>query len=186
MIIPVTGFPWSQLITAAATLSAVGLTGMIASRGKRRGQRLAAYAQLIQATGDLLDTHRQNLPPPEPIDEFSGAEFNRRIDAALREVRRSVAVVELTGSVRARHAAKGLRVAAQGQAGTRVTRYTDHAGKEGWAFEVQGAGDVFFEEQIDAFIELTRRELSRKRPANGFASIDWARPPTWRKTWEDQ
>lgn len=186
MIIPVTGFPWSQLITATATLSAVGLTGMFTSRGKRRDQRLAAYAQLIQAAGDVLETHRQNLPPPEPIGEFSGADFNRRIDAALSEVRRAVAIVELTGSAHARKAAKGLQVAAQGQAGTRVTRYTDHTGKEGWAFDVQGAGDVFFEEQIDAFIELTRRELSRKRPANRPASIDWGLLLTWRKMWEDQ
>ena len=85
-----------------------------------------------------------------------------------------MAIVELTGSAHARKAAKGLQVAAQGQAGTRVTRYTDHTGKEGWDLDVQGAGDVFFEEQIDAFIELTRRELSRKRPANRPASIDWA------------
>lgn len=86
MIVRVTAFPWSQLITALATLSAVALTWLLGTRSRSRDQRLATYARLIEAAGDVLDTHRQMLPPPAAMNEAAAADFNRRIDAALSEM----------------------------------------------------------------------------------------------------
>jgi len=162
----VSSVPWSNVITAVATvtaaLGAVALTGRYNDTINRRDQRRADYAKLVQAAGDILDHHRLVLRTElSALDDSTVAELNRRTDTLLGELHRAAAAVEMAGSRTARSHAKRIYEMAQGAVGT-------HWGRGQGSLEstvIRGAGDLAFENEIGAFIDAMRHEIMpRRRP----------------------
>jgi hypothetical protein len=164
MITFVNGFPWSNVVTAVATiiaaLGAVALTGRYNDRINRRDQRRADYAKLVQAAGDILDHHRQVLGTElSALDDPTVAELNRRTDTLLGELHRAAAVVEMAGSGTARSHAERIYQMAQGA----VAAHWDRDQGRLESTVIRGAGDMAFEKEIGAFIDAMRHEIMPRR-----------------------
>jgi hypothetical protein len=169
MIGRVSAVPWSNVITAVssvtAALGAVALTGRYNDRARRKEQRQADYARLVQAAWDLLDYHRQvvEMATRSTIDDARAQEVKSRTAVLLGELHRAVAVAEMAGSRAAREGAK--RLSQKSRQGVSNALVND--GADNWfVFGMPEIG-VEFEKEIQSFIDVARSEIT-PRPFSPF------------------
>lgn len=146
-----------------AALGAVALTGRLGNKSKRLDQRRADCAAVVQAAGALLDNHRQVMRMEEDaVDSSVAFDYNRRADGLSTELRRAVAIVEITGSSGARTAARKILEAGAGQVSSHLV-VDDAQSRSTWMWITKGPGDIAFERGVEAFIDAVRSELVPRR-----------------------
>ena len=154
-------FPWSDLITAvvpaAAALSAVWITRNLDDRSRRVSAQQVAYVALSAAAQAALDYHEsRSVILPRRYDDNARVESNRRTDELLTALHQAITAVQVVGSPPAIAAAKVIYDAAHGSVSSYLAVNADDGG--GWTYMATGAGPVYLQRAINAFVEVTAAE----------------------------
>jgi hypothetical protein len=162
----VSGFPWITLITAvvpaAGVLAGSALTGRQTGRVARAAELKADYAALVKAATELINHHQrvwgEGLGSITPEEASS---FNARTDDLANALRMALAVVELSGSDRARLVAEILAGGVDGHV-TRHIVFRD--GQPRGEMNLFGTTADGFAASVKHFMAVVRDEIGAVAP----------------------